>query len=50
MDEVVMSDRVIFGDYLIPGADPRVYTQVTDMSRLVKVMSLPQLLSISKTR
>ena len=37
MEEVVTSGRLVFGDYLVPGADPRVYTQVTDMARLVKV-------------
>lgn len=37
MEEVLTSDRLVFGDYLIPGADPKVYTQVTDMTRLVKV-------------
>lgn len=39
MEEVLTSDRLVFGDYLIPGADPKVYTQVTDMTRLVKVWS-----------
>ena len=37
LQEVLTTDRLIFGDYLVPGADPRVYTQVTDMERLVKV-------------
>lgn len=31
------SDRLVFGDYLVPGADPKVYVQVTDTARLVKV-------------
>lgn len=34
------SDRLVFGDYLVPGADPKVYTQVTDTTRLVKVWKL----------
>ena len=38
MEEVLTSDRLVFGDYLVPGADPKVYTQVTDMTRLVKVL------------
>ena len=37
MEEVLTSDRLVFGDYLVPGADPKVYAQVTDMTRLVKV-------------
>ena len=40
MDDVVTADRLVFGDYLVPSADPRVYAQVTDMARLVKVHSL----------
>lgn len=35
--DVLTTDRLVFGDYLVPGADPRVYTQVTDMTRIVKV-------------
>ncbi|KAL0019092.1 hypothetical protein WJX77_000912 [Trebouxia sp. C0004] len=38
LQEVLTTDRLVFGDYLVPGADPRVYTQVTDMERLVKVV------------
>ena len=37
LEEVMTSDRLVFGDYLVPGADPKVYTQVTDTTRLVKV-------------
>lgn len=37
IEDVLTTDRLVFGDYLVPGADPRVYTQVTDMTRLVKV-------------
>ncbi|GMH32802.1 hypothetical protein BSKO_00636 [Bryopsis sp. KO-2023] len=34
---VVTADRLIYGDYLIPGADPKVYSQLSDMNQLVKV-------------
>ena len=37
MEDIFTTDRLIFGDYLVPGADPPVYAQVTDMTRLVKV-------------
>ena len=40
LEEVLPSDRLVFGDYLVPGADPRVYTQVTGVARLVKVSYL----------
>eukprot|EP00958_Prasinococcus_capsulatus_P020418 scaffold2645_cov378-Prasinococcus_capsulatus_cf.AAC.23 len=36
--EVMSADRLIYGDYLIPGADPSVYEQITDMSRLLSTM------------
>ncbi|GFH19491.1 uncharacterized protein HaLaN_16445, partial [Haematococcus lacustris] len=35
-DEVVTTERLIYGDFMIPGADPKVYTHITDMGRLVK--------------
>ncbi|KAG2439747.1 hypothetical protein HYH02_010624 [Chlamydomonas schloesseri] len=35
---VVTSERLIFGDFMVPGADPRVYAQITDMPKLVKVV------------
>ena len=35
---VVTSERLIFADYLVPGADPKVYTQVTDMEALQKTV------------
>jgi dynein heavy chain len=28
------AERLIYGDYMIPGADPRIYEQVTDMDKL----------------
>ncbi|GLI62391.1 hypothetical protein VaNZ11_005010 [Volvox africanus] len=36
--DVVTSERLIFGDFMIPGADPRVYAEITDLPRLVKVV------------
>eukprot|EP00899_Mesostigma_viride_P012150 jgi/Mesvir1/20936/Mv08007-RA.1 len=36
--DVVTADRIIYGDYLVPQADPRVYQQATDMDALVKVV------------
>jgi dynein heavy chain, axonemal len=35
--DVVTAPRNIFGDFVVPGADPRVYAPITDMGRLVKV-------------
>ena len=35
-DDIVTTERLIFGDYLVPGAEPRVYAQATDMDKLVK--------------
>ncbi|KAK9803422.1 hypothetical protein WJX72_010826 [[Myrmecia] bisecta] len=37
-DEVTPSERIIYGDYIVPGADPRPYTQIADMAQLVKVI------------
>jgi hypothetical protein len=34
---VVPGGRLIFGDFMEAGADPRVYAPITDMERLVKV-------------
>jgi dynein heavy chain len=36
--EVVGDGRLIYGDYLIPGADPRVYQRVRDMAQLQRVV------------
>ena len=36
--DVVKSERVLFGDYLVPGADPRVYAPITNMQQLLKVV------------
>ena len=30
---------MIFGDYFIPGADPKIYQQVTDMDKLISVIN-----------
>eukprot|EP00798_Chlamydomonas_sp_ICE-L_P022533 gene22533-29660_t len=35
---VVPCERLIFGDFMIPGADPKIFTQITDMPKLVKVV------------
>ncbi|KAH9093106.1 hypothetical protein Ae201684P_008767 [Aphanomyces euteiches] len=32
---VVPSANLIFGDYMIPGADPKIYEEITDMDKLV---------------
>lgn len=31
------TDRLMYGDYLVPGADPRVYAKITDMDKLRQV-------------
>lgn len=36
--DVVTSERLIYGDFMVPGADPRVYAQITDMNKLVRVV------------
>jgi dynein heavy chain len=35
--EVVTIEPIIFGDFLVPGADPKIYTEIRDMRRLVKL-------------
>lgn len=40
-DKLALADRLIYGDYSVPGADVRTYTQLTDMAQLVKVRCLP---------
>lgn len=37
-NDVVTAGRLFYGDYLIPGADPKVYAQVADMDQLVRVV------------
>ena len=37
MNEVVNENRLMYGDYMVPGADVRIYSQITDMTQLVKV-------------
>lgn len=39
-NEVVPYERLIYGDYLVPGADPRIYSQITDLQRLVKLVEV----------
>ncbi|RKO93938.1 dynein heavy chain, N-terminal region 2-domain-containing protein, partial [Blyttiomyces helicus] len=36
--EVVNVEPLLYGDYLTPGADPKVYTEIKDMRRLVKLV------------
>ncbi|KAI9349443.1 dynein heavy chain and region D6 of dynein motor-domain-containing protein [Zopfochytrium polystomum] len=35
--EVVTSEPLLYGDYMTPGADPKVYVEIKDMRRLVKL-------------
>ncbi|KAJ3214893.1 Dynein heavy chain 1, axonemal [Dinochytrium kinnereticum] len=35
--EVVTNEPLLYGDYMTPGADPKVYTEIKDMRRLVKL-------------
>ncbi|ORY49032.1 hypothetical protein BCR33DRAFT_714104 [Rhizoclosmatium globosum] len=35
--DVVLNEPIIYGDYLTPGADPKIYTEVKDIRRLVKL-------------
>jgi dynein heavy chain len=37
-EQVVTSDRIIFGDYMVPGADPRLYVEITNMATLRKTV------------
>ncbi len=36
--DVVTAERLIYGDFMVPGADPRVYAPIADMGKLVKVV------------
>ncbi|ORZ30920.1 dynein heavy chain and region D6 of dynein motor-domain-containing protein [Catenaria anguillulae PL171] len=36
-EEVVKVEPILFGDYLVPGADPKQYVQVKDLKKLVKL-------------
>ncbi|KAI8896128.1 dynein heavy chain and region D6 of dynein motor-domain-containing protein [Globomyces pollinis-pini] len=37
-DEVVKSEPLLYGDYLIPGAEVRAYSEIKDLKRLVKLI------------
>ncbi|XP_041639844.1 dynein heavy chain 1, axonemal [Cheilinus undulatus] len=37
-DEVVPCQPVLYGDFMIPGVDPKVYTHIEDKEKLVRVM------------
>jgi len=50
-EDIVPAGRLIYGDFMVPGADPRVYKQITDMDKLVKVSgSLPGVQSVYMPR
>ena len=34
LDKVVTSEYLIYGDYMVPGADPKIYDEVKDMAKL----------------
>eukprot|EP00961_Rhodomonas_salina_P215584 2912310-Rhodomonas_salina.1 len=36
--DTIVTDRLMFGDYQIPNADPKLYCQVQDFEKLVKTM------------
>ncbi|CAG9466771.1 unnamed protein product [Pedinophyceae sp. YPF-701] len=36
--DIVKTDRLIYGDFMVPGADPRSYARITDLDRLLKVV------------
>ena len=38
MDALVTTDRIIFGDYMVPGADPKLYIEINDQKQLRKVI------------
>ncbi|KAJ1569497.1 Dynein heavy chain 1, axonemal [Cladochytrium tenue] len=35
--EVVTNEPLLYGDYMTPGADPKIYVEIKDMRRLVKL-------------
>ena len=37
-DALVTTDRIFFGDYMVPGADPRLYSEIMDAAMLRKAM------------
>ena len=40
LNSLVSADRLIYGDYAVPGADVRTYSQLTDMAQLVRVCGI----------
>ena len=38
-EDTVQTESLIFGDYFIPGADPQIYQQITDMDKLINVIN-----------
>lgn len=51
-EEVVTCQPVLYGDFMIPGADPKVYTLIKDKERLVRVIEeyMEDYNQISKTK
>ena len=41
--------RLIFGDFMVPGADPRLYVEITDMTALKAVCSRRSLFALVLT-
>eukprot|EP00741_Cyanophora_paradoxa_P002452 tig00000076_g2377.t1 len=37
-DDVVTTERLIYGDFLVPGADPKVYTEISDLHKLQRIV------------
>ena len=37
-DALVTTDRIFFGEYMVPGADPRLYAEIQDMDVLRKTI------------
>jgi dynein heavy chain len=37
-DSIVPGERLIYGDYMVPGADPKMYDEVCDEAQLVKTI------------
>lgn len=37
-DQVVTNEHLIYGDYLVPGADPKIYEEVVDVDKVLNIM------------
>ncbi|KAL7993493.1 putative dynein heavy chain region D6 P-loop domain, dynein heavy chain, domain-2 [Plasmopara halstedii] len=38
VSQVVTREHLIYGDYLVPGADPKIYEEVVDVDKLLNIM------------